>query len=205
MEPRSVTVVNNLLGRVTQGVANVGPMRALNGPHHRSAMYVFLAVVLAHWGEHLVQAYQVYVMGWSLPESGGALGLVWPWLVSSEWLHYAYAVVILAGLFLLRFALVGRGRFWWDVALWIQVWHHFEHLLLLAQRVVGVNLWGQPVPTSIVQLVVPRLELHLFYNAVVFAPMVVAMVLHVRPPRGEPASPCTCAHGHGRSQGASQA
>jgi hypothetical protein len=46
-------------------------------------------------------------------------------------------------------------------ALWIQVWHHFEHLLLLMQAVTGANLMGKPVPTSIAQLVLPRVELHL--------------------------------------------
>ncbi|MFD2351201.1 hypothetical protein ACFSTC_20530 [Nonomuraea ferruginea] len=40
----------------------------------------------------------------------------------------------------------------------------------------------------------PRVELHLFYNAVVFAPMVVAMVLHRRPRLEERAvMRCDCA------------
>jgi hypothetical protein len=50
------------------------------------------------------------------------------------------------------------------------------------------------VPTSLVQLVVPRIELHLFYNAVVFIPMVVAMVYHLRPSPAEAAAThCSCA------------
>ena len=36
-------------------------------------------------------------------------------------------------------------------------------------------LFGAKVPTSILQLVFPRVELHLFYNVVVFIPMVIAM------------------------------
>nr|BFE50735.1 hypothetical protein GCM10017745_41620 [Saccharothrix mutabilis subsp. capreolus] len=63
----------------------------------------------------------------------------------------------------------------------LQFWHHVEHLLLILQSSTGVNLLGRPVPTSIVQLLVPRVELHLFYNFIVFVPMVVAMVLHMRP------------------------
>jgi hypothetical protein len=55
-----------------------------------------------------------------------------------------------------------------------------EHLLLLVQASTGSYLLVAPVPTSILQLVAPRVELHLFYNAIVFAPMVVAMVLHRR-------------------------
>ena len=36
----------------------------LNSKWHKPALLAFMAVVLAHWGEHLVQAYQIYVMGW---------------------------------------------------------------------------------------------------------------------------------------------
>jgi len=32
---------------------------------------------------------------------------------------------------------------------------------------------------------VPRVELHLFYNTIVFIPMVVAMYFHMFPPAGE--------------------
>lgn len=56
-----------------------------------------------------------------------------PWLVTPEWLHYLYAIVLLAGLIVLRPGFTGRSRTWWDVALAIQVWHHFEHALLLGQ------------------------------------------------------------------------
>jgi hypothetical protein len=50
------------------------------------------------------------------------------------------------------------------------------------------------VPTSLLQLVLPRVELHLFYNSVVFLPMVIAMVYHLRPSRAEAAmATCTCA------------
>ena len=37
------------------------------------------------------------------------------------------------------------------------------------------------MPTSIAQLVFPRVELHLFYNTIVTIPMVVAMFYHLRP------------------------
>jgi hypothetical protein len=53
---------------------------------------------------------------------------------------------------------------------------------------------GRPVPTSIVQLWVPRVELHLFYNTIVFVPMVIAMYYHLFPPAEELARPrCSCA------------
>jgi len=42
------------------------------------------------------------------------------------------------------------------------------------------------------QLVFPRVELHLFYNAVVFVPMVIGMYYHMFPLEGEPKAVCTC-------------
>jgi hypothetical protein len=122
------------------------------------------------------------------------LGQFFPWLVRSEWLHYGYAVIMLIGLWLLRGGFVGRSGRWWRAALAIQVWHHFEHLLLLVQAATGVYLLGRAVPTSILQLVFPRVQLHLFYNAAVFLPMVVAMYLHLRPQPAEyTAMRCNCA------------
>ena len=47
------------------------------------------------------------------------------------------------------------------------------------------NFWGSPVPVSVLQLVFPRVELHLFYNTIVFIPMVIGMYYHMFPPAGE--------------------
>src|SRR5262249_6754221 len=99
-------------------------------------------------------------------------------------------------LVILRHGFTGRARTWWNTAMWIQVWHHFEHLLLLVQAMTGAYLMGAKVPTSIAQLVFPRVELHLFYNAIVTVPMVVAMILHMRPrPAERESMRCTCAVG----------
>ncbi|WP_326643722.1 hypothetical protein OG884_08115 [Streptosporangium sp. NBC_01755] len=169
-------------------------MTSLNSTRHRTALFVFLLIVLAHWAEHLVQAAQIWVLGWPIPEARGVLGLWFPWLVKSEALHYGYAVVMLVGFVLLRRGFTGRSRVWWNIALGIQVWHHFEHLLLLVQAVTGNHLLGRPAVTSVAQLVFPRVELHLFYNSIVFVPMVVAMLLHRRPNLAEyKEMNCSCA------------
>ncbi|MGH9823486.1 MAG: hypothetical protein ACREDR_09570, partial [Blastocatellia bacterium] len=56
------------------------------------------------------------------------------------------------------------------------------------------NLFHSPVPISILQLVVPRVELHLFYNTIVFIPMVIGMYYHMFPPEGEKVTAaCSCA------------
>jgi hypothetical protein len=133
------------------------------------------------------------VLDWARPKAGGFLGLFFPWLVKSEWLHYGFAIVMLVAFVMLRHGFTGRSRTWWNVAMWIQVWHHFEHLLLLVQASTGAFLLGAKQPTSIAQLIFPRVELHLFYNAIVFVPMVVAMVYHLRPLAQERAlMRCSC-------------
>ena len=165
----------------------------VNGPGHERALKVFMFIVLAHWGEHLLQATQIYALGWPVPQARGFLGYFFPWLVSSELLHYGYALVMLAGLWLLRPGFSGvLDRRWWTVALAIQFFHHFEHLLLQTQALLGHNFFGRPVPTSLLQLWFPRVELHLFYNTIVFIPMVIAMYFHMFPASGH-ATQCTCA------------
>jgi len=83
-------------------------------------------------------------------------------------LHYGYALIMLVGIWTLLPGFVGRARTWWLAALVIQFWHHIEHALLQGQVIAGRTLFGAPAPTSIVQLWIPRVELHLFYNTVVF-------------------------------------
>lgn len=169
----------------------------LNSQWHEIALRTFMVIVLAHWAEHLTQAFQIYAMGWPIPQSRGVLGHFFPWVIRSETLHYGYALVMLAGLFMLRkgFVEVAERR-WWMIALAIQFFHHIEHGLLQVQAIVGQNIFDRPVPTSLVQLWVPRVELHLFYNTVVFIPMVVAMYYHLFPSPSAAAPRCSCAwHG----------
>jgi len=165
----------------------------LNSQWHERALQIFMAIVLAHWAEHLVQAYQIYVMGWPRPQANGVLGLWYPWLIKSETLHYGYALVMLVGIWVLRKGFSGRARTWWTVALVIQFWHHIEHFLLIWQATTHHNFWHKPVPFSVLQLFFPRVELHLFYNSIVFIPMVIGMYYHMFPPAGEPQhSTCSC-------------
>lgn len=167
--------------------------RSLNSKHHHRALAVFMVVVLAHWSEHIAQAFQIYVLGWKTTDARGVLGIPFPWLIRSEWLHYGYAIVMLIALVMLRGGFAGRSRQWWNMALAIQFWHHIEHLLLLLQAQTGWRFPGQKMPSSIIQLVIPRVELHLFYNTIVTIPMIVAMVLHRRAPATERArTGCSC-------------
>ncbi|MHC0431251.1 hypothetical protein ACX6XY_13815 [Streptomyces sp. O3] len=171
-----------------------GRVDALNSALHRNALRIFLVIVLAHWAEHLTQAAQLYLLGWPLPEARGVLGVPFPWLVTSEWMHYGYALIMLLGFALLRPGFTGTSRTWWNIAYGIQMWHHLEHFLLLIQALTDTYLPGEDKPTSLIELVMPRVELHLFYNTLVTVPMVVAMVLHARITKADdPAVRCACA------------
>jgi hypothetical protein len=197
--------------------------RKLNTVWHERALRLFMVIVLLHWGEHLVQTFQVYILGWPLKESFGLLGMLWPWMVKSEALHYAYAIVMLVGLWVFRKGFTGRAYVWWMIAFWIQFWHHIEHALLLGQVVYGANFCGAPGPISLIQMLgliegpgstgfngmmvgpprhpitallfaVRRLEVHMIYNTIVFIPMVVGMYYHLFPtPEEEQHMTCSCA------------
>ena len=153
-----------------------GLLAGLNGRYHRNAL----------------RAYQIWVLHRPLKQSRGVLGQYFPWLVTSEWLHYGYAIVMLVGLFLLRPGFVGRARTYWTIALVIQFWHHIEHLLLLVQVQSGHFLFHRKVATSVLQVWYPRVQIHLFYNTIVFIPMAIAMYLHARPPRADRDLPTDC-------------
>jgi len=179
-----------------------GLYEKLNAQWHKPALQLFMVIVLAHWAEHLVQAFQIYVLGWPPPAARGVLGQWFPWLVKSESLHYGYAIVMLVGLWTLRKGFHGLSRQWWTAALVIQFWHHIEHGLLLGQAVAGQNFFGSPVPLSIAQMWIPRVELHLFYNTIVFIPMAVGMYYHMFPRAGEASAAhgCSCARRRGAAE-----
>lgn len=166
----------------------------LNTVWHERALQIFMAIVLAHWAEHLAQAFQIYALGWPVPESRGVLGLWFPWLIKSELLHYGYAVIMLVGIFILRKGFTGLAYTWWMVAFWIQFWHHIEHGLLQGQAIVGMNLMNSPVPMSVAQFFIPRVELHLIYNTIVFIPMIIGMYYHLFPSQEDATHMhCSCA------------
>lgn len=142
-------------------------------------LVVFIVIVVSHWAEHIVQAVQIYGLGWATPDALGVLGLWFPNLVRSEWLHWIYNLAVIMGLVLLLPGFVGRARTWWKAALLLQAWHFVEHALLLGQATTAKHLFGAEVPTSVVQLLIPRVELHLLYNGIVTIFLVVGAVLRM--------------------------
>ncbi|HEV2017509.1 MAG TPA: hypothetical protein VGQ98_04285, partial [Gemmatimonadaceae bacterium] len=77
------------------GGPSAGFYESLNTRWHKVALQGFMAIVLFHWLEHIVQAYQFFVLHWSRPMSMGLVGMYYPWLMKSEVLHYGFALVML--------------------------------------------------------------------------------------------------------------
>ena len=147
-----------------------------------------MVIVLAHWAEHLFQAFQIYGLGWPVPEARGLLGL---FLSLADQVGERCTTATRGDARRALAAAVGLQR------------HHRSSLVddrarhsvlpslraraaVQLQAMLGHNFFGQPVPTSLVQLWVPRVELHLFYNTIVFIPMVIAMYFHMFPPQRSP-------------------
>ena len=188
--------MRHFTSQIQTGTAPSSWLAALNSRWHEPALWLYMVVVFAHWLEHIVQAYQVFVLAWARPDAGGILGLWFPALASSEILHFTYNLFLLGGLWLLRPAFRGRGRLFWTVALLLQGWHFLEHLLLQLQWLSGYYLFGASVQTSILQLWLPRVELHFLYNSLVFLPMVAGLFYHFYPrSAGAERAPCSCARG----------
>lgn len=159
--------------------------RTLNGPRHKQAIQVFMMIFLAHLADHLIQVYQVYVLKFPESRSHGLLVQLFPGPITSEtteWFHHGFAFIMLTGLVVLARGFTGQARRWWNLALAIQIWHFFEHTLLTIQVVLQKNLFGSSVPMSILQLVIPRVELHVFYTGIVFIPMFLAILYEFAPP-----------------------
>jgi hypothetical protein len=132
-------------------------------------MKIFGTIMIAHWLEHIFQAYQVYVLHLHRECALGLLGMKYPWLIKTESLHYVFAMWTV-------WAMIYAGWKYfesdWASKMWIYgtiaaVWHFIEHCLLFGQAVTHHYLFHQSQPTSIIQLFVPRIELHLFYNSII--------------------------------------
>src|SRR5215216_2329308 len=57
----------------TAGSTSPKILERLNGRWHERALHIFMGVVLAHWAEHLAQAFQIYGLGWPVPQARGVL------------------------------------------------------------------------------------------------------------------------------------
>ena len=57
----------------------------------------FAVLMIAHWLEHIFQAYQVYAMHMPRACALGMLGMKYPWLIKTEALHFGFAIFTTVG------------------------------------------------------------------------------------------------------------
>ena len=119
-------------------------------------MRLFLSVVIVHFIEHLAQMFELYILHLTRAESLGLIGLAFPHLVRSEWLHYAFAWYTLYGLIKFKFS---------PTAIYLQTFHFIEHVVLLSQYLLAFT------PTGIGGIWFTRIELHFAYNLIVLIAM----------------------------------
>jgi hypothetical protein len=166
----------------------------INGPWHGRALLILFAPILFHMFEHAFQAVQVFVLHVDRADALGLIGMWMPELIRGEMLHFSIAAYTLAVICFTGGPAVGMSRKFGLIAVAVQSWHLFEHSLLIFQRATDHFFFGASEPTSLVQLLIPRVELHFMYNSVVFSAIVIALLLHAYPPRGEGGrSRCGCA------------
>ena len=147
-----------------------------------AALGLYLFVVVSHLLEHLIQLWQVHALGWAPRDAGGLLGLRFDGLAQNEVLHSGYNSLQLTGLILLlpAFHRVPAARRWWLTALALQSWHWLEHAFLQVQVLSGHYFYGALKQMSVLERFFPRVELHFAYNAAVFIPTAIAVVLYLR-------------------------
>lgn len=138
---------------------------------------LFNLLVILHFSEHVAQMIQVYILHWDRSRALGILGMYYPYLIKSEFLHYGHALIMVVGLFMLKYSIVGEARKYWDIAYWLAFYHHIEHVQLLVQAILRSNWFGSSSPVTLVQYLLgaQRIELHFFYNLMVLIPMIIAL------------------------------
>lgn len=151
-----------------------------------------VAVQSVHMFEHVLQLIQV--TAWNVPddEALGLLGYVFQLQGTEEWLHLFFNLALLSSLWLLFGAIRAASpsvvpRWGYLVylvgAVGLETWHQVEHLVIIF-RVVAND--GCPCPgIGDAALGVTDTVLHLIYNGVVYAAMLVPFWFIVRAVRRE--------------------
>ncbi|WP_066122415.1 hypothetical protein [Geminocystis sp. NIES-3709] len=134
--------------------------------HGGMMLTIFNLIILSHLAEHIAQMIQLHLLHWARPECLGLLGLWKPYLVRSEFLHYGHALFMLLGIYPMM-----RWNKWLYATFVLAFYHHLEHFQLLLQAVTKHYWWGFPKPATLPELLIPRIELHFFYNIMVALPM----------------------------------
>ena len=151
---------------------------------------LYVAVVLIqgiHFAEHVIQLAQVYI--WGVPDDHalGLLGYVFQFQGTEEWLHLVFNGTFLLCLYLLTFhvktmtpSVVPPAAFrLFLLGVGLETWHMAEHAVIIS-NVLANN--GCPCPGILDPVLgVSDTVLHFFYNAAVYAAVLVPFPYVMRP------------------------
>ena len=133
-----------------------------------------------HVVEHVIQLFQVFVLGIADDDALGLLGYVFQFQRTEEWLHLIFNATYLLALYLLVVPL--RRRVPHPVPLWaftmflagavgLESWHMVEHVVIIA-NVIANN--GCPCPgIGDAALGITDTVLHFYYNAITYLALLV--------------------------------
>lgn len=143
-------------------------MDASPQPRTVAVLAGILGVQAAHFVEHIIQLVQVYAL--RLPEARalGALGAVFAFHGTEEWLHLGFNLSLLTALLWFlpfvrhQLGVWSRGyKAYLFIGVGIEMWHVIEHLVVTGNMIA--NGGGCPCP-GILDRVVPENILHFGYN-----------------------------------------
>jgi hypothetical protein len=145
---------------------------------HYSWLALFEVVLisqLGHFVEHLVQMYQIHVLGLAGPAARGIFGQL-----DIEWVHFGFNTYLLVAFAAL--ALRFRRNPWLWVSVAVAVIHEFEHLYIMANffRTGTPGLPGLVGRGGVINLALTRADVHFLYNLVESVPMMLAFVWQLR-------------------------
>ncbi len=145
-------------------------------------LLLFMIVAGGHFAEHLVQLFQYTILKWPAREAGGVLGLWFPSLATSEYLHSTWNTLQFTGLILLYPLFLNKGKalLFWKLAIVAQAWHWLEHILLQVQYLTGYYLFHAVKQQSLLEVFFPRIELHFVYNLLSFTPTLIALLIYLK-------------------------
>lgn len=145
---------------------------------HYSWLALFEVVLisqLGHFVEHLVQIYQIHVLGLTGPAARGIFGQL-----DIEWVHFGFNTYLLIAFLLL--ALKFRRNPWLWVSVVVAVVHEIEHLYIMTNflRTGTPGLPGLLARGGVIHIPLSRADVHFLYNLVESIPMMLAFVWQLR-------------------------
>lgn len=145
---------------------------------HYGWLALFYLLVISQGGhvvEHVVQVFQIHILGQPPKEARGIFGAL-----DIEWVHFTWNTWVLVAVVLL--ALRFRKNPWLLLGLAFAAWHELEHVVIMSTY-LATGTVGTPGILSrggILGSPLIRPDLHFAYNIIESTPLAIAFVVELR-------------------------